>query len=92
MYKRPEAVHSETKLQFLIDNTPLGILSFVHVKKTQVHASIFSRVLRDSISHFLVGRSVRPSVGPLDGHKTVLKAYLSIINVRQSTSMTGCVR
>ena len=29
---------------------------------------VFSRVLRDSISHFLVG--------PLVGHKTVFKAYL----------------
>ena len=34
-------------------------------------ALVFSRVLRDSISLFLVGPSVRPSVG----HKTVLKAF-----------------
>ena len=38
---------------------------------------LFSRVLRDSISHFSVGPSVRPSVR----NKVVLKAFYRVLNV-----------
>ena len=44
----------------------------------------FSRVLRDSISHFSVGPSVRPSVGPSQNcFKGFLKRFFMFLNVKK---------
>ena len=50
--------------------------------------NVLSRVLRDSVSHFSVGPSVRLSVSRSVGHKTVLKvfeAFFMSLNGRKET-------